>query len=57
MHAYPSWYCDVSVPANTALQFKFIKKNGAAVTWEGGSNHSFTTPASGTGKVIVNWQP
>lgn len=57
MHAYPSWYCDVNVPASTALQFKFIKKNGASVVWEGGSNHTFTTPASGTGKVIVNWQP
>ena len=56
MHAYPSWYCDVSVPAGTTVQFKFIKKNGGAVTWEGGSNHSFTTPASGAGKVIVNWQ-
>ena len=57
MHSYPSWYCDVSVPANSTLQFKFIKKNGGTVTWEGGSNHVVTTPASGAGKVIVNWQP
>lgn len=56
MNVYPSWYCDINVPANTTVQFKFIKKNGAAVVWEGGSNHSYTTPASGTGKVIVNWQ-
>ncbi|WP_269633333.1 alpha-amylase family glycosyl hydrolase [Pelomonas sp. BJYL3] len=55
--SYPNWYYDVSVPASTTLQFKFIKKNGSAVTWEGGANHTFTTPASGTATVTVNWQP
>ncbi|MFD2334424.1 alpha-amylase family glycosyl hydrolase [Cohnella sp. GCM10020058] len=54
--AYPNWYYDVSVPANTPLQFKFFKKNGATVTWEGGSNHTFTTPSSGTATVTVSWQ-
>lgn len=54
---YPTWYYDVSVPAGTTLEFKFIKKNGAVVTWEGGANHSFTTPSSGVGTVQVNWQP
>ena len=57
MTTYPSWYYDVSVPAGTELQFKFIKKNGAAVTWEGGSNHTYTAPASGVGTVTVDWQP
>ncbi|KKC47415.1 alpha-amylase [Paenibacillus sp. D9] len=56
LYAYPTWYYDVSVPAGTALQFKFFKKNGTAVTWEGGSNHTFTTPATGTATVVVNWQ-
>ncbi|MBW4080764.1 alpha-amylase family glycosyl hydrolase [Paenibacillus sp. S150] len=54
--AYPTWYFDVSVPAGTALQFKLIKSNGTAVTWEGGSNHTYTTPASGVGTVTVDWQ-
>lgn len=54
---YPNWFYDVSVPAGTTLEFKFIKKNGATVTWEGGANHSFTTPSSGVGTVQVNWQP
>ena len=54
--SYPTWYFDVSVPANTALQFKFIKKAGASVTWESGSNHTYFSPSSGTGTVIVNWQ-
>ena len=55
--SYPTWYYDVSVPAGTPLQFKFIKKNGAVVTWEGGSNHTYTSPTSGVGTVTVNWQP
>ncbi|GIP30350.1 hypothetical protein J23TS9_54800 [Paenibacillus sp. J23TS9] len=34
--SYPTWYYDVSVPAGTAIQFKFMKKNGSDVTCEGG---------------------
>ncbi|MNC62901.1 Cyclomaltodextrin glucanotransferase precursor [compost metagenome] len=54
--AYPSWYYDVSVPAGTQLQFKFIKRNGATTTWENGGNHTYTAPTSGVGTVIVDWQ-
>ena len=54
---YPNWFINASVPAGTAIQFKFIKiaANGA-VTWEAGNNHSYTVPTSGTGFVTVNWQ-
>jgi hypothetical protein len=54
---YPNWFLNASVPAGTRLQFKFIKiaANGT-VTWENGSNHSYTVPTSGTGFVTVNWQ-
>lgn len=54
---YPNWFLNASVPAGTTIQFKFIKiaANGA-VTWEAGSNHSYTVPSSGTGFVTVNWQ-
>ncbi|HXQ70607.1 MAG TPA: carbohydrate-binding module family 20 domain-containing protein, partial [Pyrinomonadaceae bacterium] len=54
---YPNWFNVVSVPAGQTIQFKFIKiaANGA-VTWEAGSNHQYTVPASGTGFVNVNWQ-
>jgi hypothetical protein len=54
---YPNWFLNASVPAGQAIQFKFIKiaANGA-VTWENGSNHSYTVPSSGTGFVTVNWQ-
>ncbi|GGF70388.1 hypothetical protein GCM10010912_14440 [Paenibacillus albidus] len=54
--SYPTWYFDVSVPAGTALQFKFLKINGSTFTWEGGNNHTYTTPASGVGTVTVDWQ-
>jgi hypothetical protein len=54
---YPSWFNVVSVPAGQTIQFKFIKiaANGS-VTWEAGSNHTYTVPSSGTGSVNVNWQ-
>lgn len=54
---YPNWFLNVSVPAGQTIQFKFIKiTSGGAVTWEAGSNHSYTVPTSGTGFVTVNWQ-
>jgi glycosidase len=56
-YQYPTWYYDVSVPAGANIQFKFIKKNGSTVTWEGGSNHTFTAPTSGVATINVNWQP
>jgi glycosidase len=54
--AYPCWYTDVNLPASTPIQFKFLKKSAGGTVWEGGSNHTYTTPASGTGTVTVNWQ-
>ncbi|MBY6036685.1 IPT/TIG domain-containing protein [Fictibacillus nanhaiensis] len=55
--AYPTWYYDVSVPASRSIEFKFIKKDGAGnVVWESGANHLFTTPSSGPGTSISNWQ-
>jgi glycosidase len=53
---YPTWYFDVSVPAGKTIEFKFIKKNGNSVTFEGGENHTYTTPSSGVGTVIVDFQ-
>jgi glycosidase len=54
---YPNWFLTASVPAGQTIQFKFIKiAAGGAVTWEGGSNHTYTVPTSGTGFVNVNWQ-
>jgi glycosidase len=54
---YPTWFLNVSVPAGQTIQFKFvdIAANGT-VTWENGSNHSYTVPTTGVGSVTVNWQ-
>jgi glycosidase len=57
VYSYPNWYTDVNVPAGSAISFKFLKKSANPTVWEGGSNHTFTTPASGTATVNVNWQP
>jgi glycosidase len=57
---YPVWFLPVSVPRNTTLSFKFIKKNGSTVTWEGGSDRSFTSSSSTTGTSdtpVYTWQP
>ncbi|HEV7746789.1 MAG TPA: alpha-amylase family glycosyl hydrolase [Pyrinomonadaceae bacterium] len=54
---YPNWFLTASMPAGQTIQFKFIKiAAGGAVTWENGSNHTYTVPSSGTGFVNVNWQ-
>ena len=57
VYTYPTWYTDVNVPASTTINFKFLRKGAGGTVWEGGSNHVFTTPASGTATVVVNWQP
>jgi glycosidase len=57
---YPDWFLPVSVPRGTSFQFKFVKKNGSTVTWEGGSNRSFTSSSSSTGTsdtANLTWQP
>jgi glycosidase len=54
---YPNWFLTASVPAGQTIQFKFIKiASGGGVTWENGSNHTYTVPTSGTGFVNVSWQ-
>ncbi|MDR0138937.1 alpha-amylase family glycosyl hydrolase [Metabacillus idriensis] len=54
---YPAWYYDVSVPAGRNIEFKFIKKDASGnVVWESGANHVYTTPSSGPGTSISNFQ-
>jgi glycosidase len=54
---YPNWFLNASAPAGATIQFKFIKiAADGTVTWEGGVNHQYTVPTSGTGFVTVNWQ-
>lgn len=57
---YPEWFLPVSLPRSTTVEYKFIKKDDSGnVTWEGGSNHSITSPSSSTGTLDTSlsyWQ-
>ncbi|WP_263773073.1 glycoside hydrolase family 15 protein [Propionivibrio soli] len=45
---YPVWNATVSLPAGTALEYKYVKRDASGNTvWEGGGNRSFTIPSSG----------
>ncbi|WP_406403010.1 alpha-amylase family glycosyl hydrolase [Streptomyces sp. NBC_00879] len=47
--SYPVWKLDVALPAGTAFEYKYIRKDAAgAVTWETGANRSAAVPASGS---------
>lgn len=56
---YPEWYLPVSVPANTAFTFKFIKKDANGnVTWESSNNRTVTSSSSPTGVLdtpVYTW--
>ncbi|ABL78851.1 alpha-amylase family glycosyl hydrolase [Thermofilum pendens] len=52
--AWPNWFVVASVPANTYIEFKFLKAPlGGTGVWEPGSNHAYTTPSDGIGRVSV----
>ncbi|KAF8590894.1 carbohydrate-binding module family 20 protein [Ramaria rubella] len=54
---YPIWSITVNVPANTALQYKYIRKDGSGdVTWESDPNNSITTPGSGSTATQDTWR-
>jgi alpha-amylase len=44
--AYPVWRGSVTLPGGTAVQYKFIKKNGSQVIWESDPNRTRTTPSA-----------
>ncbi|MFF9243414.1 carbohydrate-binding module family 20 domain-containing protein [Streptomyces sp. NPDC014776] len=51
--AYPVWKLDVTLPAGTSIQYKYIRKDAAGnVTWESGANRTATVPSSG--KITLN---
>ncbi|MFC7165391.1 alpha-amylase family glycosyl hydrolase [Halospeciosus flavus] len=55
-YSYPTWYYDVNVPAGQDIEFKFIKEDSSGnVTWESGSNHTYTTPTTGTAEFRTTW--
>jgi alpha-amylase len=54
---YPVWKATIGLPVNTYVEYKYIKKDAnGAVTWESGTNRSFTTPASGSTTRTDTWK-
>ncbi|MEU4236893.1 carbohydrate-binding module family 20 domain-containing protein [Actinoplanes sp. NPDC026619] len=54
--SYPVWTGTVNLPPNTTVEYKYVKKNGTAVTWESGSNRTLTTGSSCTTSVSDTWR-
>jgi alpha-amylase len=55
---YPVWRRTVTLPAGTAVQYKYLRKDASGtVTWESGANRTATVPASGTLQLDDTWRP
>ncbi|MDX2558475.1 carbohydrate-binding module family 20 domain-containing protein [Streptomyces sp. TX20-6-3] len=51
--AYPVWKRTVGLPAGTAFEYKYLRKDAAGnITWESGANRIATVPASG--QIVLN---
>ena len=46
----------VNLPANTKIEYKYIRKNNGQVTWESDPNRSITTSASGSFTQNDTWR-
>ncbi|MEU8701687.1 carbohydrate-binding module family 20 domain-containing protein [Streptomyces sp. NPDC048680] len=45
---YPVWKLEVSLPAGTSFEYKYVRKDASGnVTWESGANRTATVPSSG----------
>jgi len=53
---YPIWSVNVTVPGDTAIQYKYIRRFLGRVTWESDPNRVLTTPGSGNVTVNDTWQ-
>ncbi|KZP02492.1 carbohydrate-binding module family 20 protein [Athelia psychrophila] len=53
---YPEWSITVNVPASTAIQYKYLRINNGAVTWESDPNMQITTPAGGKVTTADTWR-
>ena len=52
---YPVWQGTVSLPPNTTVEYKYVKKNGSTVAWETGSNRTLTTGTACAQTVNDSW--
>jgi len=53
--SYPVWQGTVNLPANTAIEYKYVKKNGSTVTWESGANRTLNTGSACTASTSDTW--
>ncbi|WP_327314574.1 carbohydrate-binding module family 20 domain-containing protein [Streptomyces sp. NBC_01235] len=55
--SYPTWSKTVIVPKSTAFEYKFLKKDSSGnVTWESGTNRSYTTGSSSGYSTSDTWK-
>ncbi|KAG6377015.1 glycoside hydrolase family 15 protein [Boletus reticuloceps] len=54
--SYPIWSTTVNLPANTEIQYKYIRIYNGQVTWESDPNNEFTTGASGAQTLNDVWR-
>ncbi|MFE8943565.1 carbohydrate-binding module family 20 domain-containing protein [Streptomyces sp. NPDC007856] len=55
--SYPKWSRLVIVPKSTAFEYKYLKKDGSGnVTWESGTNRSYTTGSSSGYTTNDTWK-
>lgn len=53
---YPIWSTTASLPADTPIQYKYIRKDANSVIWESDPNNAFTTVASGSQTLDDLWR-
>lgn len=56
MVVYESHLVTLDVPASTSFEYKFIRKNNGAVTWESDPNNIVKTPATGPFEINDTWR-
>ncbi|WP_020427651.1 carbohydrate-binding module family 20 domain-containing protein, partial [Paenibacillus riograndensis] len=57
VYRYPTWYCDISLPADSRIEFKIMLRSGSGMMrLEQGEAHCFHTPAEGVSEIIAEWQ-
>jgi glucoamylase len=55
---FESWWflVTVNVPANTNIEYKYIRMGNGELTWESDPNNAITTPANGAYVTDDTWR-
>jgi alpha-amylase len=54
--SYPVWKGSAVLPANTNIEYKYVKKDGSTVTWESGANRTVNTGSACTLTLNDTWK-